>query len=79
MTGGGETRALTTLRPGETARIVSISTREPERMVRLSALGVVPGARVTLEQRHPATVLRIGETTVALDPDIASEIRVERL
>ncbi len=79
MTGRDESRALSQLRPGETARIVSVSTAEPERMVRLSALGVVPGARVTLEQRRPATVLRIGETTVALDPDIASEIRVERL
>lgn len=79
MTGRDESRALSQLRAGETARIVSVSTREPERMIRLSALGLVPGARVTLEQRHPATVLRIGETTVALDPDIASEIRVERL
>jgi len=63
---------------GERGRIVYIVPREPERLVRLSNLGIVPGATVALQQKSPAAVLRIGETTLALDPAIAAEIYVRR-
>jgi Fe2+ transport system protein FeoA len=46
-------------------------------MTRLSNLGVVPGATVRLQQRKPAAVLRIGETTLALDLEAAGEIFVD--
>ena len=42
-------------------------------MDKLAALGVVPGSEVRLHQRSPAYVLDIGETTVAIDAEIASE------
>ena len=61
---------------GQWGRIVHIAAREPERLVRLSSLGVVPGATVQLQQRSPAAVLRIGETTLAVEPSIAGEIYV---
>jgi DtxR family Mn-dependent transcriptional regulator len=64
---------------GERARIVFIAPREPARLVRLSGLGLVPGATLRLTHKQPATVVAIGETTVALDPTIASEIYVKRL
>jgi DtxR family Mn-dependent transcriptional regulator len=63
---------------GEDARIVYIAPRDPDRLVRLSSLGVVPGARVHLQQRLPAAVVRLGETVLALDPAIAGEIYVKR-
>jgi hypothetical protein len=47
--------------------------------VKLAGLGLVPGAVVHLQQKTPATVLRIGETTIAFDPAIASEIYVRRV
>ena len=72
-------RPLSRLSPGQSGRIVRIDTKEPQRLVRLSALGIVPGARVTLHQTRPATVLRVAQTTVALDPEMASEIWVEQL
>jgi DtxR family transcriptional regulator, Mn-dependent transcriptional regulator len=64
---------------GERGRIVYIVPREPERLVRLSNLGIVPGATITLQQRSPAAVLRIGETTLAMDAAIAAEIFVRKI
>lgn len=64
---------------GETGRIVFIAPRFHERMDKLAALGVVPGSEVRLHQRSPAYVLDIGETTVAIDAEIASEIFLKRV
>ncbi|MBZ5637898.1 MAG: metal-dependent transcriptional regulator [Acidobacteriia bacterium] len=69
---------LARLAVGSTARIVYIVPRDAERLVRLSTLGVVPGATLKLQQKAPATVLRIGETTLAVDPEISGEIFVKR-
>ena len=64
---------------GETGRIVFIAPRFHDRMDKLAALGVVPGSEVRLHQRAPAYVLEIGETTVAIDPEIASEIFLKKV
>ncbi len=64
---------------GDRGRIVYIVPREPNRLVRLSNLGIVPGVTVGLQQRAPAVVLRIGETTLAMDPPIAGEIYVRKV
>jgi DtxR family Mn-dependent transcriptional regulator len=64
---------------GQEARVVYIAPREPARLVRLSNLGVVPGAILHLQQRSPAAVLRIGETTLAVEPEVAGEIYVKRV
>jgi DtxR family Mn-dependent transcriptional regulator len=64
---------------GQSARIVYIAPREPARLVRLSHLGVVPGATVYLQQLSPAAVLRVGETTLAVEPEVAAEIYVKRV
>ncbi len=64
---------------GDTGRIVFIAPRFHDRMDKLAALGVVPGSEIRLHQRSPAYVLEIGETTVAIDPEIAGEIFVKRV
>jgi DtxR family Mn-dependent transcriptional regulator len=64
---------------GERGRIVYIVPRDPARLVRLSNLGIFPGVTVDLQQRRPATVLRIGETTLAMDAAIAAEIYVRKV
>lgn len=68
---------LTTLRPGRAGTVAAVRSTEPGRVVRLSSLGVVPGAVVTLVQMRPAVVLRIGETSLAVDRDVADDIFVE--
>jgi DtxR family Mn-dependent transcriptional regulator len=64
---------------GESARIAYIVPKDPERLVRLSNLGIVPGATVRLKQRKPAAVISIGETTLAVDREIAEEVYVKKV
>jgi len=63
---------------GTPARIVFIAPKFHDRMDRLAALGVVPGSDIRLHQRAPSYVIEVGETTIALDPEIAGEIYVMR-
>ena len=69
---------MSKLRPGESGMIVRIASTSPERLVKLSSLGVMPGVRVTLIQRNPAVVVQIAETSIALDGEVADDILVER-
>jgi DtxR family Mn-dependent transcriptional regulator len=64
---------------GAPARIVFIAPRFHDRMDRLAALGVIPGSTVKLHQRSPSFVIELGETTIALDAEIATEIYVKRI
>jgi DtxR family Mn-dependent transcriptional regulator len=62
---------------GATGRIVFIAPKFHDRMDRLAALGVIPGSTLRLHQRSPSYVIEVGETTIALDPEIAGEIFVK--
>lgn len=70
-------RPLPELRAGASATIVRIEAAEPARLVKLSNLGLMPGARVRLLQKLPEVVVEIGETTVALDAAVARSILVD--
>ncbi len=67
-------RRLTELKLGQSGEVVAIETRQASRLDRLSALGVVPGSAVMLLQRAPAFILRVGETELTVDEQIAQEI-----
>jgi DtxR family Mn-dependent transcriptional regulator len=41
-------------------------------------MGIMPGSTIRLHQKKPSYVIEIGETTLALDPEIASEIYVKK-
>ena len=64
---------------GMRARIVFIAPKFHDRMDRLAALGVIPGSEIRLHQRSPSYVIEVGETTIAVDPEIAREIYVKRV
>lgn len=70
---------LAQLAVGRSAKIVYIVPRDPTRLVRLSDLGLVPGVIVKLQQKRPAMVIAVGETTLAIDPEIATEIYVKKV
>ncbi len=57
-------------------RVVFLASRSHKRMDRLCALGILPGARLRFHQRLPAFVVRVGETDVALDPQVTEDIYV---
>lgn len=66
--------SLAELQPGQVAEVVAITSRDAGRLMKLSALGLVPGSWVRLQQRWPAYVLWVGETLLSLDGEVAREI-----
>lgn len=65
------------LRPGQRGKVLCLGATATERHRTLTVFGMVPGAEITLVQRQPACVLRVGETELAVDREIAREILVE--
>ncbi|HAS16383.1 MAG TPA: hypothetical protein DCR39_00390 [Nitrospiraceae bacterium] len=70
--------SLTDLQVGEEVKIVFISTKYHARLDRLSSLGIIPGNIIKLHQKQPTYVIRIGETELALDSDLAKDIFVKK-
>ncbi|HTO99379.1 MAG TPA: metal-dependent transcriptional regulator [Myxococcales bacterium] len=68
---------LASLPLGARGKIVFVAPRWADRMDRLAGLGVVPGTEIRLTQRSPSVVIEAGETTLALDPEVAAEIFVK--
>ncbi len=73
------TLPLIELSPGEEGRVVFITPSVHARLDRLAGLGLIPGAVVRLHQRRPSAVVKVGETEIALSPEIAREIYVRPL
>lgn len=71
-------KRLADLRLGEHAVIVFMAPDSKSRLARLSGIGVVPGGTLRLVQKRPSVVIEVGQTTLALDPEIADEIFVKR-
>ncbi|MCF7805014.1 MAG: metal-dependent transcriptional regulator [Candidatus Marinimicrobia bacterium] len=61
------------------ARIAFITPEFHKRYQRLTSLGVTPGTELVLTQRHPSFVIKVGETEIAIDGEIADEIYVKRI
>ena len=61
---------------GGAVEVCSLDEMPARRLARLSVFGLLPGSRVTLVQRHPAPVIRIGETELALSAEILDQIWV---
>lgn len=67
---------LSRLPVGATAQVVAIRATRPARLERLSTLGIVPGSRIRVEQRWPSLVVRLDETELSLDEEVAEQIIV---
>lgn len=72
-------QTLDHLRRGESARVLKVSAADVPMLMKLSQLGLVPGAEVRMEQSRPAAIVRVGETTVALQRAVACLVHVRRL
>ncbi len=68
---------LADLGVGERAVVTFVEGRR-DGLERLGALGLVPGVQVHLKQRRPSFVVEVGETTIAIDTDLAGAIFVKR-
>lgn len=67
---------LSEMEAGQGGRIMYIHTHGKSSIEKLMAMGVLPGFEVSLIQRHPSYVFRVGQTQIAVDADIAGEIFV---
>lgn len=56
--------------------ITSIRNKDDKIVKKLLGMGVHTGMSITLEQRFPSFVIRVGRTRIAIDQDIASSIKV---
>lgn len=62
-----------------TGRILFVKPESKRRIDTLSAMGLVPGAHIKIVQKKPAFVIELGETTLALDPEIVKDIFVRKI
>ncbi|MDH4227677.1 MAG: metal-dependent transcriptional regulator [Deltaproteobacteria bacterium] len=64
---------------GESVRIAFIAPKTFKRIEKLGSMGLVPGSVIKLVQKRPAYVIKLAETTVAIEEDIAADIFVKQL
>ena len=64
------------LNAGESATIAYLCTREHALLMKLSNLGITPGAPLKLLQRWPSYVIQCDETEIAIEENVARNIYV---
>jgi DtxR family transcriptional regulator, Mn-dependent transcriptional regulator len=70
---------LSKLKAGEAGKVMYVLTHKHPQLHKLMSLGIVPGVRILIHQTFPAVVIKVEETQVALEHDIAKEIYVKKL
>jgi Fe2+ transport system protein FeoA len=77
MSPSDTTRRLSNMAAGSSGTVVRIMRDNSDRADRLTALGVTPGASVTVLQRFPGVVFLCDHTELAVEPAVAKAIVVE--
>lgn len=72
----GDAVPLTHVAPMTPVEVVDLAEMPASRASRLTAFGLAPGTVVSLVQRTPTPVVRIGETELALSEEICGQIHV---
>ena len=67
---------LTEMAEGEVGVVVNVRASSEGRADRLLAMGVTPGARITMLQRFPGIVFRCDQTELAVERTVADAIFV---
>ncbi len=70
-------RRLSSLPAGATGRVVRVMAEHDSRVDRLTALGVTPGAVVTVLQTFPGVVFLCDQTELAVEPAVATSILID--
>jgi Fe2+ transport system protein FeoA len=71
---------LKELEANERGTIAYLATEDEERLRKLMAMGAMPGLKITMIQKFPSYVFKVGETQFAIDEEMAEGIyvRLER-
>ncbi|AKG54232.1 iron-dependent repressor-like protein [Dehalogenimonas sp. WBC-2] len=67
---------LSQLRPGQKGQVAYIYAQESDKLQKLMAMGILPGAPVKLVQTFPSYVFQAGNSQFAIDREIADSIYV---
>ena len=70
-------RPLSTLRGGQSGKVVAVNSINHSRVERLNILGLTTESHVKVEQRNPTFVVRVGFTEISIEREIADDILVE--
>lgn len=68
--------SLSMLKPGEKGIVSRIQTSKDTLQQKLRSLNISPGTMITVEQRFPRFLVRIGANRVALAPEILNSVYV---
>ncbi len=64
---------------GEKVEIAYISTTKPKRLNKLLSFGLLPGTTIILHKKSPALILKLEETSLALEQSISEDIFCRRI
>ncbi len=68
---------LAETQPGQAVRLCEFAPgMPPERWAHLQAYGLTPGCTVRVVQHNPVTVVQVEQTELAMEDDLARQIRV---
>lgn len=70
--------ALTELKSGESGEIAYLAASDDKKMQKLMSMGVLPGSQVTLMQKFPSYIFKVGNSQFAVDDMLAREIHIRR-
>lgn len=68
--------SLSQLAPGQKGKVAYVYAPESNRLQKLMAMGILPGAPISLIQNFPSYVFQAGQTQFAVDKEIADAIYV---
>lgn len=68
--------ALSQLTPGQNGKVAYVYAPESSQLQKLMAMGILPGAGISLVQNFPSFVFKIDQTQFAVDREIAEAIYV---
>ena len=67
---------LSDLQIKDKGQIAYLETKDKSQMQKLISIGAIPGVSITLIQKFPSYVFKIGQSQFAIDKDLASDIYV---
>ena len=67
---------LSQLAEGQTGKVAYIFAQKLDQLQKLTAMGILPGASISVSQTFPAYLFQIGQTQFAVDREIADAIYV---
>jgi DtxR family Mn-dependent transcriptional regulator len=67
---------LSRLNPGQKGRVAYVHAPQISQLQKLMAMGILPGAPITLIQSFPSYVFQVSQTQFAVDNDIANAIYI---